>query len=65
MIYLAGEWWYANLLFGVTFIVAGVGIVGLGWWVLRGDRLNRDLMPTDPADENPNRVGQAPPLLDP
>jgi Flp pilus assembly protein TadG len=25
----------------VTFLVAGLGVVGLGWWVLRKDKLNR------------------------
>ena len=25
----------------VTFLVAAIGVVGLGWWVLRGDARNR------------------------
>jgi hypothetical protein len=25
----------------ITFVVALLGVVGLGWWVLRGDALNR------------------------
>ena len=25
----------------VTFLVAALGVVGLGWWVLRGDKRNR------------------------
>jgi hypothetical protein len=25
----------------ITFLVAGLGVVGLGWWVLRGDARNR------------------------
>jgi Flp pilus assembly protein TadG len=24
-----------------TFLVAALGVVGLGWWVLRKDKLNR------------------------
>jgi hypothetical protein len=25
----------------ITFLVAALGVVGLGWWVLRGDARNR------------------------
>ena len=25
----------------VTFLVAALGVVGLGWWVLRKDKMNR------------------------
>lgn len=25
----------------MTFLVAALGVVGLGWWVLRGDARNR------------------------
>jgi hypothetical protein len=39
--FLAGEWVPAWLAMSVTFLVAFLGVVGLGWWVLRGDRLNR------------------------
>jgi hypothetical protein len=39
--YLAGEWVNAWLLMSITFLVAGGGVVGLGWWVLRGDARNR------------------------
>ena len=38
---LAGEWVNAWLLMSVTFLVAALGVAGLGWWVLRGDKLNR------------------------
>ena len=31
----------ANLGFGLVFLVAALGCVGLGWWVIRGDRINR------------------------
>jgi hypothetical protein len=38
---LTGEWASAWLEMSVTFLVAALGVVGLGWWVLRGDRRNR------------------------
>jgi hypothetical protein len=41
MILLAGEWVPAWLYMSITFLVAGLGVVGLGWWVLRGDARNR------------------------
>lgn len=41
MILLAGEWVDAWLAMSVTFLVAALGVVGLGWWVLRADALNR------------------------
>ena len=41
MAYLAGEWVPAWLLMSVTFLVATLGVAGLGWWVLRGDARNR------------------------
>jgi len=37
----AGEWVPAWLGLSVTFLVASLGVVGLGWWVLRGDARNR------------------------
>src|ERR1700737_2459261 len=36
----AGEWVPAWLGLSVTFLVASLGVVGLGWWVLRGDARN-------------------------
>jgi hypothetical protein len=39
--FLAGEWVSAWLFMSVTFLVAALGVVGLGWWVLRGDARNR------------------------
>ena len=39
--YLAGEWVGAWLFMSLTFLVAALGVVGLGWWVLRGDARNR------------------------
>jgi hypothetical protein len=39
--FLAGEWVPAWLALAVTFLVATLGVAGLGWWVLRGDAQNR------------------------
>ena len=39
--YLAGEWVNAWLFMSITFLVAAGGVVGLGWWVLRGSARNR------------------------
>ena len=41
VVLLAGEWVPAWLWMSMTFLVAGLGVVGLGWWVLRGDAINR------------------------
>jgi hypothetical protein len=41
VIVLAGEWVPAWLGMSITFLVASLGVVGLGWWVLRGDARNR------------------------
>jgi hypothetical protein len=41
VLFLAGEWVPAWLAMSITFLVASLGVVGLGWWVLRGDRRNR------------------------
>jgi hypothetical protein len=41
VILLAGEWVNAWLEMSITFLVAALGVVGLGWWVLRGDARNR------------------------
>ena len=41
MLFLAGEWVPAWLWMSMTFLVAALGVVGLGWWVLRGDARNR------------------------
>lgn len=37
-----GEWVPAFVGMGLAFLVASSGVIGLGWWVLRGDRLNRE-----------------------
>lgn len=41
LVYLAGEWVPAWLWFTLAFFVAVLGVSGLGFWVLRGDALNR------------------------
>ena len=41
MVVLAGEWVPAWLAMSITFLVALVGVAGLGWCVLRGDARNR------------------------
>jgi hypothetical protein len=41
VILLSGEWVLAWLGMSATFLVATLGVVGLGWWVLRGDARNR------------------------
>jgi len=41
MLVLAGEWVPAWLAMSITFVVALIGVAGLGWWVLRGDARNR------------------------
>lgn len=55
---LAGEWVPAWLAMSVTFLVASLGVVGLGWWVLRGDKLNRAAEEADEraAPESPNEA---------
>jgi hypothetical protein len=41
VVFLVGEWVPAWLGLSVTFLVAALGVVGLGWWVLRKDKMNR------------------------
>lgn len=41
MIFLVGEWVLAWLGLSLTFLVATIGVAGLGYWVLRGDARNR------------------------
>jgi hypothetical protein len=39
--FLIGEWIPAWLFMSIAFLVATLGVVGLGWWVLKGDAQNR------------------------
>jgi len=41
VVYLVGEWVPAWLWMSLAFLVATLGVAGLGWWVLRGDAINR------------------------
>lgn len=41
MVFLSGEWVSGWLGMSITFLVAVLGVTGLGWWVLRGDKINR------------------------
>jgi len=54
--YLAGEWVGAWLFMSITFLVATLGVVGLGWWVLRGDARNRA---AESALESPPEPGHS------
>jgi hypothetical protein len=45
-----GEWVPAGVGLALAFLVASGGVIGLGWWVLRGDRLNRAAEPPDPPE---------------
>jgi hypothetical protein len=58
VVFLIGEWVPAWLGFSVTFVVASLGVVGLGWWVLRGDARNRaaEEAPEHPAESEPAEV---------
>ena len=38
---LAGEWVFGWLFMSLALLAATLGVVGLGWWVLRGDARNR------------------------
>ena len=54
MIYLIGEWVPAWGWMSIAFLVATLGVVGLGWWVMRGDHLNRRFDDVGP-EENPGQ----------
>ena len=63
MVFLAGEWVPAGLGFSITFLVAGLGVVGLGWWVLRGDARNRaaEEAAEKPAEEAAEKPAESEP----
>lgn len=47
-----GEWPLATAAVIFTFLVAGSGVFGLGWWVMRADRLNHQAEP-EPSGHYP------------
>lgn len=50
--FLVGEWVPAWLGMSVTFLVAALGVAGLGWWVLRKDKMNRAAEESELAAES-------------
>ncbi len=58
VVFLVGEWVPAWLGLSVTFLVAALGVVGLGWWVLRKDKMNRAAQEAElaAADTQPKEV---------
>jgi hypothetical protein len=52
VVLLAGEWVPAWLWMSMTFLVAALGVAGLGWWVLRGDARNRAAESVEPETEH-------------
>ncbi len=50
-VFLAGEWIWANLGLGGAFVVALLGVTGLGFWVVRSEGKNRRLMEVDEQSE--------------
>jgi hypothetical protein len=54
MLFLAGEWVPAFIGYGLVWLVALLGVTGLGWWVLRTSARNRALLDDDqPEDGQP------------
>lgn len=53
MLYLQeiGEWPIALIGLALVFLVAALGATGLGWWVMRGDALNRRIQHLDSGDQ--------------
>jgi len=55
--FLVGEWVPAWLGLSATFLVAALGVVGLGWWVLRKDKMNREAQEAElAADSQPKET---------
>ena len=55
VLFLIGEWVPAWLWMSLAFLVAALGVVGLGFWVLRGDARNRagdEALETEPVAEH-------------
>ncbi len=51
-----GEWATAGAGLGVVFVGALLGVLALGYWVIRGDRRNREL---DAAQASETSSGQS------
>jgi ABC-type proline/glycine betaine transport system permease subunit len=56
MLLLSGEWVGAWLEMSLTFLVATIGVGGLGWWVLRGDARNRRAEASSETPAEPERT---------
>jgi hypothetical protein len=63
-----GEWVNSNILFGLVFLISALGVVGIGWWVIRGDRLNRAVLESqaaEPPAPHGTGVGEGPATSEP
>lgn len=54
VLYLYGEWLTAGIFMSLALLVAFLGVVGLGWWVLRADAQNRrqETTPDETAEQH-------------
>jgi hypothetical protein len=52
VIYLIGEWIPAWGWMSIAFLVATLGVVGLGFWVMRADHLNRRFVDDVPSEDS-------------
>jgi hypothetical protein len=55
VVLLVGEWVPAWLWMSMTFLVATLGVAALGWYVLRGDAINRkgeDSLPSETSEHH-------------
>ncbi len=50
-VFLFGEWIGAGAALGGAFVVALLGVIGLGFWVVRSEGKNRRLMGVDEQSE--------------
>jgi len=60
VVYLYGEWPFANLFFGFAFLAAAFGVAGIGYWVVRSDRLNRVGEEAEPAAAGDHEPAEQP-----
>jgi hypothetical protein len=51
---LQGEWIPASIGLGLAFLVATLGVIGLAWWVLRGEAINRRLEGESTEEQQPH-----------